>query len=60
VVFLDIGMAGMDGYETARRMRKLPAGKESLLVALTGWGEKNTRKRGSSRVRPAPDKTCGY
>jgi PAS domain S-box-containing protein len=45
LVFLDIGMPGMDGYETARRFRELPAGKDALLVALTGWGEGETRRR---------------
>ncbi len=45
VVFLDIGMPGMDGYETARRMRALPAGRRAHLVALTGWGGEETRRR---------------
>jgi PAS domain S-box-containing protein len=44
VVFLDIGMPGMDGFETARRMRRHPQGRDVLLVALTGWGEAETRK----------------
>jgi CheY-like chemotaxis protein len=39
LVFLDIGMPGMDGFETARRMRDQPAGRKAVLVALTGWGE---------------------
>jgi CheY-like chemotaxis protein len=45
LVFLDIGMPGMDGFETARRMRELPAGRKVTLVALTGWGEEETRRR---------------
>ena len=45
VVFLDIGMPGMDGFETARRIRALPAGSKAMLVALTGWGEEETRRR---------------
>ena len=45
VVFLDIGMPGMDGYELARRMRSLPAEPEVTLVALTGWGQDDDRKR---------------
>ena len=45
VVFLDIGMPGMDGYELARRMRSLPAEPEVMLVALTGWGQDDDRKR---------------
>jgi CheY-like chemotaxis protein len=38
-------MPHMDGFETARRLRKLPAGREVMLVALTGWGEEETRRR---------------
>ncbi|QGM46005.1 ATP-binding protein [Methylocystis heyeri] len=44
VVFLDIGMPGMDGFETARRMRRHPQGRDVVLVALTGWGENETRR----------------
>lgn len=39
LAFLDIGMPGMDGYETARRIRRLPEGRNIKLIALTGWGE---------------------
>jgi two-component system CheB/CheR fusion protein len=35
VVLLDIGMPGMDGYEVARRLRRLPHLKDARLVALT-------------------------
>ena len=45
LVFLDIGMPGMDGFETARRMRDQPAGRKAVLVALTGWGEDETLRR---------------
>ncbi len=38
VLFLDIGMPGMNGYETATRLRALPGGLARTLVALTGWG----------------------
>jgi signal transduction histidine kinase/ActR/RegA family two-component response regulator len=37
IVFLDIGMPGMDGYEVARRLRREPGLEHSLLVALTGY-----------------------
>ncbi len=40
VVVLDIGLPGMDGYEVARRMRQLPETRASLLIALTGYGQK--------------------
>ena len=45
VVFLDIGMPGMSGYEVAQRARALPAGQECVLVALTGWGQEDDRRR---------------
>ncbi len=45
VVFLDIGMPGMDGYEVAGRLRRLPKGEATLLVALTGWGQDTDRRR---------------
>ena len=45
LVFLDIGMPGMDGFETARRMRDQPAGRKAVLVALTGWGQDEVLRR---------------
>ena len=45
VVFLDIGMPGMDGYEAARRFRQMPGFADVLLVALTGWGQEEDRRR---------------
>ena len=38
IVFLDIGLPGMSGYEVAARLRAEPATAGALLVALTGWG----------------------
>jgi signal transduction histidine kinase/ActR/RegA family two-component response regulator len=45
VVFLDIGLPGMDGYEVARRMRGQPSGGRMLLVAVTGYGQDEDRRR---------------
>lgn len=45
IAFLDLGMPGMDGFETAGRMRKAPGTKGVILVALSGWGRENDRKR---------------
>jgi CheY-like chemotaxis protein len=39
-IVLDIGMPQMNGYEVARQIRKTAHGKAVLLVALTGWGQK--------------------
>jgi PAS domain S-box-containing protein len=44
-VFLDIGMPGMDGYETARRLRSMPGMQRAVIVALTGWGQAQDRHR---------------
>jgi len=48
LVLLDIGMPGMDGYEVARRMRACPEGRDVTLVALTGWGQSEDRRRSHS------------
>jgi PAS domain S-box-containing protein len=45
IVLLDIGMPGMDGYEVARRLRADPRGKSILLVAVTGWGQAEDKRR---------------
>ncbi len=58
VVFLDIGLPVMDGYEVARRMRA--GGKPMTLVAITGYGQESDRKRAlaagfdSHLVKPVP------
>lgn len=44
VAFVDIAMPGMDGYEVARRLRAL-AGPAPVLVALTGYGQEEDRRR---------------
>lgn len=45
LVFLDIGMPGMDGYEVARRIRGRAEWANIKLVALTGWGQEEDRRR---------------
>ena len=45
LVFLDIGMPGMDGYEVARALRQDERTRHAMLVALTGWGAEDDRER---------------
>lgn len=45
IVFLDIGMPDVDGIETAHRLRAMPEGARSRLIALTGWGQAAERQR---------------
>ena len=45
VVFLDIGMPGMNGYEVAKSLRKIPQLNSATLVALTGWGSEQDLAR---------------
>lgn len=44
-VVMDIGLPVLDGYEAARSIRQLQGGRELLMVALTGWGQAEDRRR---------------
>lgn len=44
LAFLDIGMPGMSGYDLARRLKELPELAETILVAVTGWGQEKDRQ----------------
>ncbi len=45
VVLLDIGMPRVDGYEACRRIRVSPWGRGVVLIALTGWGADEDRRK---------------
>ncbi|QVL29940.1 PAS domain S-box protein [Telmatocola sphagniphila] len=45
VIFMDIGMPRLNGYEAAKRIRTYPWGKSINLIALTGWGQEDDKKR---------------
>jgi CheY-like chemotaxis protein len=48
IVFLDLVMPGMDGYEVARQMRSDPQLQRALIVAVTGFGGDEDRERSRS------------
>jgi signal transduction histidine kinase len=45
VVLLDIGMPNLNGLDTCRRMRQEPWGKNIVIVACTGWGQDDDRRK---------------
>ena len=57
LVLLDIGMPGIDGYETCRRIRAAVGGAVRV-VALTGWGQEQDKREAdapaSTRTSPSP------
>jgi CheY-like chemotaxis protein len=42
---LDIGMPKLNGYEVARHIRAEPWGRSVVLVAVTGWGQTEDKRR---------------
>jgi signal transduction histidine kinase/ActR/RegA family two-component response regulator len=65
IVLLDIGMPDMNGYDTARGIRKLPTGRSIYLVAITGWGQLDDKEKAAAAgfdhhlTKPVdPDKVC--
>ena len=45
VILLDIGLPVLNGYDVARTIRDRPWGGEVVIVALTGWGQEEDRRR---------------
>ena len=45
VALLDVGMPGLTGLEVAAKIREAPWGREMVLIALTGWGQDEDRRR---------------
>jgi PAS domain S-box-containing protein len=44
-VLMDIGMPNLNGYDAAQRIRRQPWGRDMLLIATTGWGQADDRRR---------------
>ena len=45
LVLLDLGMPGLTGLDVARGIRRQPWGRDTTLVAITGWGQEQDRRR---------------
>jgi len=45
VMLLDIGLPKLDGHEVCRRIREQPWGKDIIMIALTGWGQEDDRRK---------------
>ena len=45
VIFVDIGLPGMSGHDVARALRQKPGGENLVLVAMTGFGQAEDRRR---------------
>jgi PAS domain S-box-containing protein len=65
VVLLDIGMPRMNGHEVCRRLRQKPWGKDLKVIALTGWGQEQDRRKSEEAgfdghlVKPVDPATLG-
>lgn len=45
VILLDLGLPKLNGYDACRRIREQPWGKEIVLIAVTGWGREEDRRK---------------
>jgi CheY-like chemotaxis protein len=45
VIFLDIGLPVMNGYDVARRLRGMPEFNHVHIAAVTGWGQEEDRRK---------------
>jgi len=45
IVFLDLGLPGMDGFEVCRQIKKYPGLEEARLIAITGYAQEEYRKQ---------------
>jgi CheY-like chemotaxis protein len=58
VIFMDVGMPGLNGYEATRRIRKEAWGRSAIVIALTGWGQEGdriqSREAGATGISSSP------
>jgi CheY-like chemotaxis protein len=65
VIFMDIGLPVLNGYDAAKRIREQQSDKQPVLVALTGWGQDADRRRSEDAgfdahlVKPVDDRVLG-
>jgi PAS domain S-box-containing protein len=45
IVLLDLGMPGLNGLDVCRQIRSSPSGRSLFIVAITGWGQEEDRRR---------------
>ena len=45
IALLDIGMPDLNGYEVAKRLRRIDCGRDLRLIALTGWGQDEDKRK---------------
>ncbi|HET6603056.1 MAG TPA: response regulator [Xanthomonadaceae bacterium] len=45
ILFIDVGMPRLNGYDLTRRLRQLPSCRDAVIVALTGWGQEEDRRQ---------------
>ena len=45
LIVLDIGLPKLNGYDACRRIREKPWAKDIMIVAATGWGQEEDRRR---------------
>jgi CheY-like chemotaxis protein/two-component sensor histidine kinase len=45
VILMDIGMPRLNGYEACKRIREQPWSRDMIIIALTGWGQEDDRRR---------------